>query len=203
MPCRANTRHLGENIMRICLYGSGSREIDEIYTDEAYRLGSLMAQKGHTLVFGGGDTGMMGACAHGVYDNNGKSIGIAPEWINSFEPLCELCSEFIYVDSMDERKKKFVENSDAFIITPGRIGTLDEFFEIITLKKLKQHDKEIIVFNIDGFFNKMFEMIDEMAQKGFLYKQSEIFKIANSIDEIFDCLDDYKNTSKTLKSTRG
>lgn len=175
--------------MNICLYGSGSRKIDKIYTDEAYKLGCALAQKGHTLVFGGGDTGMMGACAKGVHDNNGKSLGIAPEWIGEFEPLCNDCSEFIYVDSMDERKNKFVENSDVFIISPGGIGTLDEFFEIITLKKLKQHDKEIIVFNIDGFFNKMFEMIDEMGDKGFLYKQEEIYRTANTIDEIFKFLD--------------
>lgn len=174
--------------MNICLYGSGSRKIDKKYTDEAYRLGCVIAQKGHVLVFGGGDTGMMGACARGVHKNNGKSIGIAPEWIGNFEPLCEECSEFIYVDSMDERKNKFVEHSDAFIITPGGIGTLDEFFEMITLKKLKQHDKKIIVFNIDGFFNKMFEMIDEMALKGFLYKQEEIFEIVEDIDEIFEIL---------------
>ena len=175
--------------MNICVYGSGSRKIDEKYTNEAYRLGQKMALKGHCLVFGGGDTGMMGACAKGVHDNGGKSIGIAPEWIGDFEPLCKECEKFIYVDSMDESKNKFVENSDAFIITPGGIGTLDEFFEIITLKKLKQHDKDIIVFNIDGFFNKMFEMIDEMAQKGFLYKQTEIYKIAESIDEIFEYLE--------------
>lgn len=175
--------------MNICLYGSGSRKIDKIYTDEVYNLGCMMAQKGHTLVFGGGDTGMMGACAKGVHDNNGKSIGIAPEWISNFEPLCKDCSEFIYVDSMDERKRSFVSHSDAFIISPGGIGTLDEFFEIITLKKLKKIDNEIIVFNIEHFYDKMLEMIDEMDEKGFLYKQDEVFKVATSIDEIFEYLE--------------
>ena len=174
--------------MKICLYGSGSREIDEIYTDEAYRLGCRMAKEGHTLVFGGGDTGMMGACAKGVHDTGGTSLGIAPEWMKDFEPLCEKCSEFIYVNSMDERKKKFLDNSDAFIISPGGIGTLDEFFEIITLRKLKQHDKEIIIFNINHFFDKMLEMMDEMNEKGFLYKQENLFKTANTIDEIFKIL---------------
>ena len=172
--------------MKICLYGSGSRKIDKIYTDEAYELGRKMAENGHTLVFGGGDTGMMGACAKGIHDNNGKSIGIAPEWIGEFEPLCEKCSKFIYVDSMDERKQEFLNNSDAFIISPGGIGTLDEFFEIITLKKLKQHNKEIIVFNINHFYDTMLEMIDEMGEKGFLYKQTEIFKVTSDIDEIFE-----------------
>ena len=174
--------------MNICLYGSGSRNIDRIYTDAAYELGCMLAEKGHTLVFGGGDTGMMGACAKGVHDNGGKSIGIAPEWIGNFEPLCERCTEFIYVDSMDERKNEFLRNSDAFIISPGGIGTLDEFFEIITLKKLKRHDKKIIVFNIDNFYGKMFEMIDEMNEKRFLYKQSEIYLTADNVDEIFEYL---------------
>ena len=174
--------------MNICLYGSGSRKTDEIYTDEAYKLGCRLAENNYTLVFGGGDTGMMGACARGVHDMNGNSIGIAPEWIDDFEPLCRECSEFIYVDSMDERKQKFLENSDAFIITPGGIGTLDEFFEIITLRKLKQHDKEIIVFNIEGFFDKMLEMIEEMSEKGFLYKQEELFKKVDTINEIFEII---------------
>lgn len=175
--------------MRICLYGSGSRKIDEIYTDVAYELGTLIAQKGHTLVFGGGNTGMMGACAHGVHDNNGKSIGIAPEWIGNFEPICQDCSEFIYVDTMDERKNKFVENSDAFIISPGGIGTLDEFFEIMTLRKLKRHNKEIVIFNINGFYDTMIKMIDEMSEKGFLYKQTELFKVTDNVEEIFEYLE--------------
>ena len=174
--------------MNICLYGSGSKKIDKIYTDEAYKLGCKMAEEDHTLVFGGGDTGMMGACAKGVHDTGGKSIGIAPEWISEFEPLCTECSKFIYVDSMNQRKQEFLNNSDAFIISPGGIGTLDEFFEIITLKKLKKHDKEIIVFNINHFYDTMLNMIDEMNQKGFLYKQEEIFKEAEDIDEIFNHL---------------
>ncbi|WP_407376602.1 TIGR00730 family Rossman fold protein [Methanobrevibacter sp.] len=174
--------------MNICLYGSGSENIDKVYTDEAYKLGCRIAELDHTLVFGGGDTGMMGACARGVHDNGGKSLGIAPEWIGNFEPLCESCSDFIYVDSMDERKNEFLNQSDAFIISPGGIGTLDEFFEIITLKKLKQHDKKIVVLNIDHFFNKMIEMIDEMNEKGFLYKQEELFKVCNTLDEIFEYL---------------
>ena len=182
--------------MKICLYGSGSRKIDKTYTDEAYRLGCEIARQNHTLVFGGGDTGIMGACAKGVNDNNGKTVGIAPEWIGEFEPLCDECSEFIYVDSMDERKNRFLQNSDAFIIAPGGIGTLDEFFEIITLKKLKKHKKIIIVFNINHFYDKMTEMIDEMGEKGFLYKQEELFKTASTIDEVFEILKQYEGGKK-------
>lgn len=174
--------------MNICLYGAGSRKIDEIYTDGAYALGCEIAKRGHKLVFGGGDTGIMGACAKGVEDNDGKTLGISPEWIGDFEPLHSRCSEFIYVDTMDERKRKFLENSDAFIIAPGGIGTMDEFFEIITLKKLKQHDKPIIIFNINHFYDTMIKMIDEMDEKGFLYKQESLFYTTSEIDEIFEYL---------------
>ena len=174
--------------MKICIYGSGSRKIDKTYTDEAYALGCEIARRNHTLVFGGGNTGIMGSCARGVLDNNGKILGIAPKWIENFEPLCDECSEFIYVETMDERKTGFLNNSDAFIVCPGGIGTLDEFFEIITLKKLKQHDKTVIVFNTNHFYDKMIEMIDEMDEKGFLYKQEETFKVVTSIDEIFEIL---------------
>ena len=177
--------------MNICLYGSGSRKIDEEYTNEAYKLGCEMARRNHTLIFGGGDTGMMGACAHGVQDHGGKSIGIAPEWIGEFEPLCQDCNKFIHVDSMDERKNEFLKNSDAFIVSPGGIGTLDEFFEIITLKKLKKHDKAIVVFNMNQFYDKMLEMIDEMGEKGFLYKQTEIYKVATTIEEALDYIENY------------
>lgn len=174
--------------MKICFYGSGSEIINKIYTDEAYKLGYEISKRKHTLVFGGGDTGMMGACARGVHDNDGEIIGIAPNWIKNFEPLYKQCSEFIYVDTMGERKNKFLTTSDAFIIAPGGIGTLDEFFEILTLKKLKQHDKPIIIFNINNYFNKMLKMLDEMDEKGFLYKQESICEIANNIDEIFNYL---------------
>ena len=97
---------------------------------------------------------------------------------------------------MDERKQKFLENSDAFIISPGGIGTLDEFFEIITLRKLNQHNKEIIVFNINNFYDTMLKMIDEMDEKGFLYKQEELFKVATTVDEIFDYLNEFKSKAK-------
>lgn len=171
--------------MKICLYGAGSRKIDKIYLDETYKLGCELALRNHTLVFGGGDTGVMGACVKGVHDNNGTSLGIAPPWIDDFEALCKECSDFIYVDTMDERKNEFVKQSDAFIIAPGGIGTLDEFFEIITLKKLKKHSKPIIIFNINHYYDKMFEMLEEMDSKGFLYKQEELYKVADNVDDIF------------------
>lgn len=177
--------------MKICLYGAGSTQIKSKYIDEAYKLGEEIAKRGHSLVFGGGSTGIMGAVSKGVIDNNGKVLGIAPEWMSEFEGMSNECNEFIHTKSMDERKRLFLKNSDAFIIAPGGIGTLDEFFEIIVLKKLRRHDKPIIIYNMFKYYDPMLEMIDFMIEEGVM--KSEIdkttFKIADSIDKVFKLLE--------------
>ena len=133
---------------------------------------------------------MMGAVASGVFDNGGEIIGIAPEWIGEFDDNFKKCTEYIKTDSMDERKNLFLKKSDAFVIVPGGIGTLDEFFEIIVLKFLKRHDKQIILFNIDGFYDTLLLMLDEMSSQGFMRKGVEnLFKIATTIDEVLELLD--------------
>ena len=177
--------------MKICLYGAGSRNIKSKYTEEAYKLGEEMAKRGHELVFGGGSTGIMGAVSKGVLDNNGKVLGIAPHWMEEYEEICRECDEFIYTDSMDERKKLFLENSDAFIIAPGGIGTLDEFFEIIVLKKLNRHNKKIVILNMFHFYDPMLEMIDFMIDEGVIRakRDKSAFKIADSVEKVFEILE--------------
>lgn len=178
--------------MRICLYGAGSNNIKSKYIKESYKLGEEIAKRGHSLVFGGGSTGVMGAVSKGVLDNNGKVLGIAPEWMEKFEGICKDCDEFIYTKTMDKRKSLFLKNSDAFIIAPGGIGTLDEFFEIIVLKKLNRHNKKIIIFNMYNFYDPMLEMIDFMIDEGVIRakRDKNTFKIADSIEKVFELLED-------------
>ena len=176
--------------MKICLYGSGSKNTPKEFTDVGYQLGLKIAENNHSLVFGGGNDGMMGAVASGVFDKGGEIIGIAPEWINKFDDDFKRCSEYIKTDSMDMRKSLFLEKSDAFIIVPGGLGTLDEFFEIVVLKFLNRHDKQIILFNINGFYDTLLLMLDEMSNQGFIRPGGEkIFKVVTSIDEVFEFLD--------------
>lgn len=179
--------------MRICLYGSASPKIDNKFTDKGIQLGKEIAKREHDLVFGGGDTGMMGAVAHGVKSKNGRILGIAPSWINEFETLCEGCDELIKTKSMDERKNLFLEKSDAFIISPGGIGTLDEFFEVFTLKKLKRHNKPIVILNIDNYFEEMILMLESMVKKGFLHENNmELFKVSEDIEDTLNYIENYE-----------
>ena len=158
--------------MKICMYGSGSKNIEKKYLDAGYELGKKIAETGNGLVFGGGNHGLMGSVARGAKDHDGHVIGVFPEWMDVFEELYPYCDELIYTKSMDERKNIFVEKSDVFIICPGGIGTLDEFFEIVALRKLKRHKKTIIVYNYDAFYDKMIDMLDYMKTEDFLYKDN-------------------------------
>ena len=121
------------NFMKICVYGAASSEIDQSFIEAGKELGRKMVERGHSLVFGGGSNGMMGAVARGVDEANGNIIGIAPAFFETegSEGISyKNCTEFIHTETMRERKRLLDEKSDAFVITPGGIGTFDEFFEI-------------------------------------------------------------------------
>lgn len=185
--------------MKICLYGSGSNKLEEKYFKTAYELGKKIADENHCLIFGGGNDGMMGHVARGVSDNDGFVTAIMPEWMRDFEKLYDECDNVIYTKSMDERKKLFVTKSEAFIIVAGGIGTLDELFETIALKKLKIHNKPIVILNTHHFYDNMLEMIDVMVKERTIPSDNRnIFYVADTIKNAFDYLDgyDYENNDE-------
>ena len=127
--------------MKIAVYGAASSLIDSSYKQAGKELGEKIVERGHGLVFGGGANGMMGAVAEGVYEKGGYILGVVPEFFHeaNAEISFKKCTDYIYTDTMRERKRQMEENCDAFIISPGGIGTLDEFFEILTLKQLEKN----------------------------------------------------------------
>ena len=176
--------------MNICLFGSASEQTLEKYTDVGYDLGLRIAQKGHNLIFGGGNGGMMGAVASGAHDAGGSITAIFPEWIGSFSIIFENSDAHIITKRLDERKELFMEKSDAFIIAPGGIGTLDELFDVLILKYLKRHDKPVILLSIDGYYDCLIKSLMDM-QEQFMIRDDgfEYFDIAHSIDEVFQYLE--------------
>ena len=188
--------------MKIAIYGAASNKIDEIYLQKVEELGRQMVLHGHSLVFGGGSTGLMGAAARGVYEKGGKILGIAPTFFKSVDgALFEHCDEVIYTESMRERKFLLEEHADAFIITPGGVGTFEEFFEAFTLKQLSLHNKPMIIYNIDGYYNTMKQMIEEAIEKKFMNPGNrELYVFIDEVDEIFKYLDNYQiDTSKDVR----
>ncbi len=155
--------------MRICVYGASSTSIDEKYIKQAEALCEYLAKKGHTLVFGGGGSGLMGAAARG-FEKGGSSeiISIAPKFFDVDGRLFPRCTQYIYPETMRERKQLMENHADAFVVLPGGIGTLDEFFEIITLRSLGRHNKAVALYDCDGFFDTMQKMLSEFEEKGFV-----------------------------------
>lgn len=180
--------------MKICVYGASSTTIDNSYIADGEKLGKEMAARGHSLVFGGGTNGLMGAVARGVHSvGNTEIIGIAPSFFNVDGILYEHCTEFIYPETMRERKKIMDELSDAFIVTPGGIGTFDEFFEILTLKQLNRHNKPIAILNTNGYYDHLKAFLKNGIDENFLSEEcNKLFFISESADEICNYLENYK-----------
>ena len=113
--------------MKICVFGASSRDLEQGYFDEAFALGAELARRGHTIVFGGGASGLMGATARGAKSQGGRLIGIAPKFFDEPGILDKDCDEMIFTETMSERKKAMEDMSEAFITLPGGIGTFEEF----------------------------------------------------------------------------
>lgn len=187
--------------MKICIYGASSNAIDRAYIDAGEILGSEIAKHGQTVVFGGGAAGMMGAVARGAESAGGKIIGVCPSFFNVDGALFQNCTEMIYTKTMSERKNLLEEISDAFIVTPGGIGTFDEFFETITLRQLCIHTKPIAIFNSNGYFNPMIEMLQSAVDKGFMPKENmNLFFVSESSSEILNYLESYKPTDADIST---
>lgn len=154
--------------MKICLYGASSPDIDPAYFDAAERFGTLLAAHGHTLVYGGGAQGVMGAAARGAASVGGKIIGIAPEFLNVDGILFDGCTELLFTQTMAQRKTAMIERADAFVMAPGGFGTLEEFFEVLTLKQLGRHNPAIAILNTNGFYAPLQAFIDAAVQERFV-----------------------------------
>ena len=191
--------------MRICLYGAASPTIDEKYIKRVEELGALMAKRGHSLTFGGGDNGLMGAAARGVKSEGGYILGVIPKFFDdeNVEAVYDFCDKLIEPDTMRERKQIMENNADAFIVTPGGIGTFEEFFEILTLKQLCRHNKPIAVYNIDGYYNEIETAMKCAMEKNFIRKNcTDLYKITEDLDELFTYLEKPIEKNHTVKELK-
>lgn len=178
--------------MNICVYGAASSEIDKSFIDAGEELGRKIVERGHGLVFGGGANGMMGAVARGVNQKNGYILGIAPGFFNVDGVSYDKCTEFIHTDTMRERKRLLDEKSNGFVISPGGIGTFDEFFEILTLKQLGRHNKPIVIWNLNNYFENMENMMQVSVDKKFITDDCrDLYKVCDNIDDILDYIENY------------
>ncbi|HEX6168702.1 MAG TPA: TIGR00730 family Rossman fold protein [Chitinophagaceae bacterium] len=156
-----------------------------VYTEHAKQLGKLLAKNNITLIYGGGSTGIMGAVADAMMENGGKVIGIITKKLVDWEHQHQGITDLSIVDDMHIRKQRMYELCDAAVILPGGVGTLDEFFEMVTWNQLSIHDKEIYIINSDNFFDPLLKHIDQMEKQGFLYESVlERITVLNEPDDL-------------------
>lgn len=189
--------------MEICVYGASSSTIDKSYIEAGELLGALIAKRNHIVVYGGGAEGMMGAVARGARSENGEVIGIAPSFFKVDGSLYDDCTEFIYTETMRTRKKLLEDKSDAFLVTPGGIGTFDEFFEIITLRQLGQHLKPIAIYNINGYFDPMIEMMKNAIRQNFMTAANEeLYFVSDDADAVLNYIETHKPEDLDLSALK-
>ncbi len=191
--------------MKICVFGASSATIDKKYVEAVEDLGEKMAIRGLSLVFGAGATGLMGAAARGVKRGGGYIHGIIPEFFKEegVEVIYTECDKLTFTGTMAERKFLMEEDADAFIVTPGGIGTLEEFYEVLTLRQLGQHDKAIVIFNIGGYYRELEDFMCRVEEKGFItYDCHKLYEYFSTPEEILDYLEAYVPFTGDLKKLK-
>lgn len=159
--------------MIICVYGAASNHIDKKYTDDGYNLGKILGERGHSLVFGAGSEGLMGAVARGFKAAGASVHGVIPKFFedNGYEAIFYESDKITFTETMAQRKQIMEDECQAFVITPGGIGTFEEFFQVLTLKQLGRHKKAIAIYNSNGYYDELLALLNRAVEKGFINKE--------------------------------
>ncbi|MBO4385206.1 MAG: TIGR00730 family Rossman fold protein [Clostridia bacterium] len=175
----------------ICVFGASSSRIGRVYLDAAFETGRLIASASFGLVFGAGDSGVMGAAARGAESAGGRIVGVIPEKLNRKGIYFEGCTERIETATMHERKSLMEELSSGFIALAGGYGTMEEFMEVLTLKQLKYFDKPVVLLNTNGYFDHLIRQLERCVEEGFTSEaHSALYHVAaDPIDAVNYCKD--------------
>ena len=166
---------------------------NDIYKQEAQKLGILIAKNNFNLVYGGGSVGLMGIISKTAYENGANVVGIIPELLEKREVISHEVTKLIVVNSMHERKAKMANKADVFIAFSGGIGTMEEIFEVWTWAQLGYHKKPVVFLNVNGYYDKLFSFLDFMVNDGFLYKKDrDLIKVFDNSEKMLDYLESLK-----------
>ncbi len=177
---------------RVCVFCGSRVGENPIYSEQSKQLGKKLASNKIGLVYGGGSIGLMNEIANAALTYGGQVHGVIPEHLNEREVAHKQLTALHVTDSMHERKAMMAELSDAFIALPGGFGTFEELLEVITWSQLKIHEKAVIIFNIDGYYDKLIDFFDHAVTNGFITKENrEALKIATSAGECLDFIPFY------------
>ncbi len=183
--------------MKICVYCASSAKVDKAYFEAAERLATAFAKADAEVVYGGGAAGLMGALADTMLKHGAKIRGILPKFMVDVEWEHKGVIDMVLTDTMHERKARFLEDVDALVALPGGSGTLEELLEAITLKRLGQFTKPIVILNTNGYYNPLLEMLEKAVKENFMKDiHLEMWKVVSEPEEVLDAIKNSKPWDK-------
>lgn len=186
--------------MQVCVYCASSGRIHQDYFEATARLAHLLVESNVKVVFGGGSSGLMGQLADSVLAAGGQIRGIMPQFMNEVEWGHQGVSDFIYTETMHERKAKFLEGTDALIALPGGPGTFEELFEALTLKKLAQFTKPIVILNTRSYFNTFNQLMQKAVDESFMTDDLKyLYTIVDTPEEVIPAIQNARLWNKGLR----
>ena len=191
-----------KTLKSICLYCGSSNAVNPDFLKGAHDFGALLASQDLRLVYGGGGVGLMGAAARSAHTHNGRVLGVMPKFLRSREFLYDDV-ETVVVDNMHERKMMMFEQSDAFVVMPGGIGTLEEVVELMSWRRLDLHKKPIVFWNMHGFWNLFDQLIEHTMAEKFSPDNFKLsYAMVNELDQIIPKIKQMIDDDITLDTRR-
>jgi len=176
-------------VAAVCVFCASGMALDRRWFDLAEQAGRELARRGHTLVSGGGRVGMMGAVASGARAGGARTVGIIPQSLVDLEVADTDVDELVVTDGMSSRKNLMIDKSDAFLVLPGGLGTLDELFEVWTTATLDLHRKPIVMVDAEGFYGGLLSWLDGLDQTAFARRPAlDIVTVVASVPAAFDAI---------------
>jgi uncharacterized protein (TIGR00730 family) len=176
--------------LSLCVFCASASALPEVYHQAARRLGDEIARRGHRLIYGGGDVGLMGAVARAVHSGGGEVFGAIPRSLVERELAYGPADELVVTETLRERKAEMDARSDAFIALPGGFGTLEELLEVLTLRQLRLHDRPIVLVNVAGYWDPFLAMVRAMVSQGFAPNgEGSLFQVASTPEEAVDLVE--------------
>lgn len=180
---------MNREFRRVAVYCGSSTRVDPVYLDAAWDVGRALAERGVTIVYGGGNVGLMGHLAEGALSVNGEVIGVITEKLLAREVGHRGLSELFVTSSMQSRKTMMAQLSDAFIALPGGWGTLEELFEAATWTQLNYHQKPVGILNVNGYYNGLVAFLMHAESEGFVRpNHAGMIQISNELDTLLELL---------------
>jgi uncharacterized protein (TIGR00730 family) len=171
----------------VCVFCASAGGLPEVYRAAARDLGAELAGRGHRLVYGGGNVGLMGDVARSVHQHGGTVVGIIPQGLVDRELAYDPADELLVTETLRERKAEMDARADAFVALPGGFGTLEELLEVLTLRQLRLHDRPIVLVNVAGYWDPFLAMVRDMVGQGFaLHGEGSLFRVAKTPAEAVD-----------------